>query len=349
LPEGQRIDKASRDSATMRDVAALAGVSFKTVSRVLNLEPSVRPMTEAAVTRAVAALGYRRNSAARSLRSGAHMASIGLVIADLANPLYGIMAKAVESVADREGSVVIIASTSERPQRERAIALNMLNRPVDGLILAPAGQDHRYLQLPRRLGTPVVFLDRPGGGVEADSVVLDNAGGSQEAVEHLIAQGHRRIGYIGDGRTLPSLRNRLDGYRLALAAAEIPYDPALVVLSSSRVELAEAAAAGILRASDPPTAIFADTNRTCIGVLHAVRASGRRIAIAAFDEFELADMLSVPITLVSFDAGELGRTAAELLFARLGGDNSAAREIVLPTRLIVYPGYEPQRVAVATA
>lgn len=336
---GDRQNGQPAGRPTMTDVAAMAGVSLKTVSRVLNLEPSVSEHARTQVAEAVATLRYRRNSAARSLRSGTGVGSIGLVIADFANPFYGVIAKAVESVADRHGFVVIIASTNERPEREREVTLNMLERSVDGLILAPAAHDHRYLELPRRIGTPLVFLDSPGSYVDADAVVLDNRGGAQVAVEDLIAQGHRRIGFVGDAAAKTSFQDRLEGYRRALSAAGLPYDESLVALGPPQVERSEAAAVQMIAAPDGPTAIFADSNRNCIGVLRAVRDAPRPVAVAAFDDFELADMLSVPVSLVSFDAGELGRAAAELVFARLDGDNGPMRQIVVPTRLSHYPGH----------
>lgn len=332
---------------TMTDVAALAGVSLKTVSRVLNLEPAVSDRARTRVAEAVATLRYRRNTAARSLRSGTGLSSVGLVIADLANPVYGIIAKAVEDVADEHGAVVIVASTEERPEREREVTLSLLDSAVDGLIIAPAAQDHRYLELPRRIGTPLVFLDSPGGYVGADAVLTDNIGGAQMAIEHLIAQGHRRIALVGDAAAKASFRDRHEGYRRALAAAALPYDESIVALGPPDPRRAEAATTQMLDAAEPPTAIFADSNRYCIGVLRAVRAADRPVAVAAFDDFELADMLSVPVSLVSFDAAELGRAAATLLFARLEGDSGPVREIVIPTHLKEYSGGQSRSVGAA--
>ena len=318
----------------MRDVAEHAGVSLKTVSRVINLEAGVRPAVQRRVEESVVALGFRRNVAARSLRTGHRIGTIGLVVADLMNPFYSGVARAVEGVADRHNAVIIIGSSVEDPTRERQVVVSLLHRPVDGMIVVPAGGDHCYLESKRRMGAQIVFLDRPAGMIDADAVLLDNVGGARRAVSHLISRGHRRIGFVGDAPGIWTAQERLGGYRSALEAAGIPYVPELVRLGSSAVELAESNAGQLLNLEDPVTAIFAGNNRNCIGVLRAVLASGRAVAVVGFDDFELADLLPIPVTVVSYDPGELGRSAAELLFARLAGDSRPPQRIVIPTHLI---------------
>jgi len=319
---------------TMRDVAEHAGVSLKTVSRVVNMEPGVRPAVQRRVEDSVAALRFRRNLVARSLRTGHHIGSIGLIVADLMNPFYSAVAKAVEEVAGRHNAVVIIGSSGEDALRERELVTNLLHRPVDGMIVVPAGNDHRYLESERRMGARIVFLDRAAGMIDADAVVLDNVGGARRAVNHLIKRGHRRIGFVGDSAAIRTAQERLEGYRGALESAGVSYDSELVRQGSSVVELAESAAGQLLAMNDRVTAIFAANNRNCVGVLRAVRAARRQIAVIGFDDFELADLLPIPVTVVSYDAGEVGRTAAELLFARLAGDSRPPQRIVIPTRLI---------------
>ncbi|HEU6439746.1 MAG TPA: LacI family DNA-binding transcriptional regulator [Terriglobales bacterium] len=320
--------------ATMHDVAAAAHVSLKTVSRVVNRESGVRPETQKRVEDAIASLGFRRNVAARSLRTGHRVVSIGLVVADLVNPFYSSVAKAVEAVAIRHNAVVIIGSSGENATRERELVINLLHRPVDGLIVVPAGGDHLYLEPERRLGAQVVFLDRSGGNIEADAVVLDNLGGAKRAVDHLIRRGHRRVGFVGDSATVRTAVDRLEGYKAALAEAGITYDPELVRLGSSAVEKAETAAGQLLALEDPATAIFAGNNRQCVGVLRAIRAAHRPTAVVGFDDFELADLLPIPVSVIAYDPAELGRAAAELLFSRMAGDARPPQRIVIPTRLI---------------
>ena len=320
--------------ATMHDVAEAANVSLKTVSRVVNRESGVRPEMQKRVEDAIAGLGFRRNVAARSLRTGHRIGSIGLLVADLMNPFYSSVAKAVEGVAIRHNAVIIIGSSGESATRERELVLNLLHRPVDGLILVPAGSDHGYLEPERRLGAQIVFLDRSGGNIEADAVVLDNLGGAKQAVDHLIRRGHRRVGFVGDSATVQTAGERLEGYKAALAEAGITYDPELVRLGSPAVDKAETAARELLSLADPTTAIFAGNNRQCVGVLRAIRASQRPTALVGFDDFELADLLPIPVSVIAYDPAELGRAAAELLFSRMAGDARPPQRIVIPTRLI---------------
>jgi len=319
---------------TMRDVAVVAGVSLKTVSRVVNDEPGVRPEVRERVVNAVASLGFRRNGVARSLRAGQGIGSIGLIVADLMNPFYSAVAKAVEQVANRHNTAVVIGSSGEDAGRERELTMSLVHRPVDGLIVVPVGHDHRYLEPEMRMGMPVVFFDREASQIRADAVVLDNVGGANRAIDHLLRRGHRRIGFVGDLETIRTAAERLEGYRVALAEAGVPYDPELVVMGAHVAEEAEPAAAHLLGLSNPPTAIFAANNRICVGTLRAVRLSGRAVAVIGFDDFELADLLPIPVTVVAYDAGEIGRMAGELLFSRLGGDARPPQKITIPTRLV---------------
>ena len=319
----------------MRDVAAAAGVSLKTVSRVVNAEAGVDARTTARVNAAIASLGYRRNDAAVNLRKGIPLATIGLIIEDLANPFYASLARAVEEVATRHEHAIVMASSAEDPERERKVVFDMLQRGVDGLVMVPAGHDHRYLLPELSRGTRVVFLDRGPGGIEADSIVLENARGTREAVEHLIAHGHRRIAFVGDPIEVETSRERLDGYREALDAAGIDFEPALVRMGPPRESLIQAATRQLLAMPQPPTAIFGQNNRNALAIIRAMRSLTATVAFIGFDDFELADMLPVPVTVVSYDPGELARTAAELLFARLAGDSRPPQRILVPTRLIV--------------
>ena len=246
---------------TMRDVAHLAGVSLKTVSRVINDEAGVATDTAARVTDAIAALGFQRNDLARSLRHGRSSATVGLIIEDVANPFYSAVAQAVETAARERGLMLIIASCEEDPEREREMVTALLRRRVDALLVVPAGREHRWLQ-DAAAGTPVVFVDRPPQDIDADTVLLDDVGGARQAVEHLIAHGHRRIAYVSDAGALWTQSERLAGYKQAHEAAGIPIDEALVRLGTHRADEAEAVVHGPPRAarrtsapppSSPPT------------------------------------------------------------------------------------------------
>jgi LacI family transcriptional regulator len=320
---------------TMSDVAAAAGVSLKTVSRVVNEEPGVRRETAEIVRRTIAQLGFRRNDLARALRHGRRSGLFGLVIEDVSNPFYSAIARGVEEVARTRGMLAIAASSDEDGERERDLVRLFCERQVDGLLIVPAGDDHRYMLPELRSGTRAVFIDRPPGKIDADVVLLDNRGGAQLAVEHLLEHGHRRLGFLGDAAGIFTTAERLRGYRQALARAGLPSDPALIRLGAHDAAAAERAVSELLSLFEPPTALFAGNNRITVGVLRFLRRSGSRLALVGFDDLELGEMLAMPVSVVAYDAADLGRTAAELVSGRLAGDDSPPQRVVLPTALIV--------------
>jgi LacI family transcriptional regulator len=302
----------------MRDVAGTAGVSVKTVSRVVNGERGVRADTAARVDAAIGRLGFTRNDLASSLRRG-RAGALGLVIEDVANPFYSAIARAVEDAAQARGHLLITGSCEEDSSRERQLALRLLRRLVDALLIVPAGTEHRYLLPDLAAGVPIVFLDRPPGDIEADTVLLDNLGGTRAGVEHLLGLGHERIAFVGDAPHLYTAAERLAGYRAALAdAGRSPRDE-LLRTGSHDAPHAERAVRELLELPPDrrPTALFSSNNRNTVGALRALRAAPHPIAIVGFDDFELADMLPTPVTVVRHAPEEMGRIAAELAYARL--------------------------------
>jgi LacI family transcriptional regulator len=319
---------------TMRDVALRAGVSLKTVSRVINEEPGVAAATAERVTGAIAELGFQRNDLARSLRQGRTSSTLGLVIEDVANPFYSAIAQAVESAAGARGFMLITASCEEDPDRERELVQALLRRRVDALLLVPASREHAYLARETADGTPVVFLDRPPAGLDADCVLLDNLGGARAATEHLLARGHERIAVVMDPDTVYTAAERLAGHRQALDAAGVPVRDELVRPGTRDVAGAERVV-GELLALPPdrrPTAIFAGNNRLSVGALRALRTAEREVALVGFDDFELADLLG--ITVVRHDSAQMGAHAAALAFERLDGGARTPRRVVVPTELV---------------
>lgn len=240
---------------TMKDVAARAGVGLKTVSRVVNSEPGVTPDTERRVQEAIEALGFRRNDSARVLRKG-RTASIGLVLEDLADPFYGPLSRAVEEVARSHGALLINGSSAEDPEREQELVLALCARRVDGLIVIPAGDDHRYLEPEMKAGIATVFVDRPAGRVDADMVLSDSFGGARAGVAHLVAHGHRRIGFIGDQPRIHTATERLRGYHTALADAGIEVQDSWVSLGPTDPARVREAVEAMLTGPDPVTALF---------------------------------------------------------------------------------------------
>jgi LacI family transcriptional regulator len=327
----------TRRRPTMRDVARRAGVSLKTVSRVVNSEPGVSPALTARVGAAISDLGFRPNAGASALRrAGGRTATVGLLLQDVANPFSSALQRAVEDVAVPRGVLVISASVDGDTDRERELAQLLCARRVDGLVLAPSAPDLAYLESERRAGTAIVCVDRPAGNLPVDSVVTTNADGAADGVRHLIAGGHRCIAYLGDRREIFTAVERHRGYREALTEAGLPADPALAVHDLSDSDAAEAAALALLARADPPTAMFTAQNLVTIGTVRALRRLGleHRVALVGFDDFLLADLLSPAVTVVAQDPAAIGRRAAALLFARMAGDPAPAGLHVVPTVLV---------------
>jgi LacI family transcriptional regulator len=317
----------------MVDVGRLAGVSLKTVSRVVNGEPGVSVATVGKVLAAAAELRYERNDLAASLRHGDRSNTLGLVIEDVGNPFYSVIAQAVEESARERQSLLITASAREDPVREQELVIALLRRRVDALLIVPAGSDHRYLQEAGLHGR-TVFLDRPPARTQADTVLIDNAAGARQGVQHLLTHGHRRIAFVGDRRDLYTARERVKGYRGALAVAGVKSDPDLVAMDNSTSKAATEAVTRLLALprARRPTAIFGGNNRCTVGTLHALRAGRHSLALVGFDDFELADLLEVSV--VRTDPYGLGQLGAELAFARMDGDTRRVQRLVVPVELV---------------
>ena len=319
---------------TMRDVAARAGVGLGTVSRVVNGGASVLPATAERVRAAIRDLGFQRNEIARALRPGKNAALLALLVGDLTNPFYATIAKAAVEVARGDGYAVLVSPVDEDPEAERKVLRDLLGRRVSGLLIVPDQGNHGFLTGESAVHPPVVFVDRPAQGLRADVVMADNDRGGYLATRHLLDAGHRRIATL----VAPSYYTtgqRLRGYRRALREAGVPVDPRLIVqLRQGTSVEAAAATMALLDLDEPPTAFFAMTGFLTEGVLRVLVSRGERRAVVGFDDFRLADLLPVPVTVVSGDVEELGRQAARMLLDRIAGDTSAARRVVLPVRLI---------------
>jgi len=328
---------AAHPRPTMKDVAALAGVAIKTVSRVMNGDPTVAPELAARIRAAAGKLGYRPNLTASSLRRGdRRTAMIGLLLEDVSNPFSAALLRAVEDEARRRQVQILIGSLDEDPVRERELAIALIDRGVDGLLIVPTGPDHSYLVAERRLGTRVVFVDREPRFLDADAVVSDNWHGAAAAVDHLLSFGHRRIAYLGDNAGITTAAHRFDGYSRALERAGLAADPSIIRHGLRTIEAAAAAATGLFGLPDPPTALFAGENLVTIGAVKALRRAGlaETVALVGFDDFLLADILVPGVTVITQDTAQLGRLATQLLFARLDGDDSPARKHVVPTGML---------------
>ncbi|TME48860.1 MAG: LacI family transcriptional regulator, partial [Chloroflexi bacterium] len=280
---------------------------------------------------------YRHNLWASSLRrTDGKSATIGVILEDIANPFSSTLHRAIENVAVKRGVLVLAGSLEEDEARERELVSAFASRRVDGLVIMPASHDHSYLLNERKAGTPLVFVDRPPAFLDADTVLTDNVGGVRRGIQHLAAQGHRRIAYLGDLQSIMTAALRYQGYREELEAQHLGFDRGLVRLDLRGSEQADRAITELLAQRPAPTAIFAAQNLLTIGACRALRRLGlhHQVALVGFDDILLADLLDPGITVIAQDPAAMGRTAAELLFRRLDGDRSPTVHQVIPTSLI---------------
>jgi LacI family transcriptional regulator len=321
----------------MRDVGERAGVSFKTVSRVVNGEAAVRPEVRERVLAAIEELGYRPDPAASTLRrADGRTRTVAVIVDDLANPFAATVHRAVVDVMGERDTLVLSASTDEDPAREQEAFRAFVDRRIDGLILMPTSVEHGWLADVRGPEIPVVMVDRPANGFDTDVVLSDHRPAAARATTHLTHRGHRRIALLVEGLDVYTARERLDGYTDALSAAGLSVDPALVRSGVRHQRQAQDATVELLDSPDPPTAILGGYNRATVGAVHALGRLGLQhsVALVGFDDVELADLLDPAITVIAQDPIAIGTAAAQQLRRRLDGDERAASPRVVPTRLI---------------
>jgi LacI family transcriptional regulator len=284
-------------------------------------------------------LGYEPNAVARSLKTK-RSNTLGLVISDIGNPFFTAVVRGVEDVAQERGYTLILCNSDEDPAKEAAYLQILAARRVDGLILAPAGVRHDYLVRLAQAHFPLVLLDREVPELPLTSVMLENEIAARDGVRHLIRLGHRRIAMVAGRPLITSTIDRVAGYRHALEEAGIPLDDRLIVSGGSRTEPARLASDAVLDLDPRPTAFFVANNLMTIGAVAAIVGRGlaipRDIALVGFDDFSWADVFRPRLTTVAQPTYELGRTAAELLVARIAGDpESPPERVVLPSRLVI--------------
>jgi LacI family transcriptional regulator len=319
--------------ATVYDVARVAGVSIKTVSRVVNGSEQVAENTRHRVLQAVKELAYVRNSVAHSLRTGSGDA-IGVVIDSIADSFFAKLVSVIEERMLAEGISVLIASTGRSVSRERGQVARLAGQNVRALLIAPIGDDHSYIT-DVTAGMPVVLIDRGWEIPGYDTVLVQDRAGAKAAVEHLIARGHRRIAFIGDTGDLPTIAQRRLGYLDGLAAGRLAVDEELLRTGCGEPEPAAAATAELLALPDPPTAVFSSNPRASLGVVRALHQGLRTdIALVSFGDFALADSLEPAVTIVDQDPTPIAETAVDLLLARMRGEQHDATTIVLPVSVV---------------
>ena len=316
----------------MSDVGALAGVSLKSVSRVVNAEAHVSPELAERVQAAIDELGFRPDGRARGLASQPSARAFGFVQVDAANPFFAAVYRGLEDVARNHGVMVLTGFTDAEPDRERALLEALIEHRVDGLVVAAAEGSDELLGREIEHGTPVVCVDRILTDPACDTLVSDTRDSTRRAITHLHQQGHRRIAFLGGDPNVWTARERLAGYREA--AEHLGFEPH-VITHVGHPDRAEEATRRLLAGRPTPTAIFTAQDRITSGAIVELHASRRHLDIAlfGFDELPFAEQLEPSISVIAQDPYAMGRRAAELLLERTAHPDVPARFEVLPVEL----------------
>ncbi len=314
---------------TMVDVARQAGVALRTVSRVVNEDPTVGDEFAIRVRAAIATLGYQPDERARQLRLGVS-GTLGVVVRGVS---YSPRADRIERTAREAGFMILAASTQDDEQLERRTVLAMCRHRVDGIILEPIGTDHQYLLPELAAGLTLVAIDRPLEGMAVDTVLSDNVGGIRAAYEHLASHGHHRIGYIGNYERIYTGRERASAFR-ACVKEHGGRPEAMVHAVGTEPARIRSALENLLAGRWPATAIVTGSGATSVEVLRQLGSGTSRIAIVGFDDLVLASLLRPGLTVVSQDNVTIGRTAVELLMARRADPSRPVRHVTVPVELI---------------
>lgn len=324
---------------TIRDVARQAGVAPITVSRVINHAAGVNAATRERVQQVIDELNYVPNTLAKSLRSRQSQL-LALMLSDITNPFWTTVARGVEDAASEHGFHVILCNTDEDPAKEATYLNLLLQRRVDGIIIAPATNDPQRLTALKRQQTACVLIDRRVDGFKADMVYGDSGEGARLLMEHLIALGHRAIALINGPATISPACDRAAGYRAALTAQGLPVDDNLILSGDFKQSSGYQLARQLLAREPRPTAIFAANNFIAVGVLQALSEAGVRLpddmSLVCIDDVPHASAVDPFLTVAAQPAYEMGATAARLLMERLAARrNLRPRTVVLPPEVII--------------
>jgi LacI family transcriptional regulator len=319
---------------TMRDVARVAGVSAKTVSRVFNDDPHVTEETRERVRWAMQKLNYVPNMLARSFRTGAD-AAVGLAVPDIGDPFFAEMTSSIEVDLVGRGMAVVVTSLGRGVDSERSALEALLRRQISGLIVACVSADQAYLA-PWQERTPMVFVDRAPRGLSGVYVIEDDLGGARQAVAHLASHGHRRVAFFGVSTPVTTTHRRLKGYRSAVAENGLDDSPDLVCIPAESADEAAAEMVKRLEAPDAPTAVFSSTILCTMSLVLALQRAGRTdVALVGFGDIPMAAALAPAVTVIDQDPAWLGRVAVERLVQRIEDPGAPLRRrTVLPVHLI---------------
>ena len=329
-------------AVSVKDVAALAGVSVGTVSNVMNWPNKVRPATVVRVRAAIAELGFVRNDAARQLRAGSSR-SVGLIVLDVRNPFFTDLARGAEDRAALVGLSVILGNSDENTEREARYLDLFTEQHVLGVLISPYGDVTERLLRLRARGTPAVLVDRIGDDQSFSSVSVDDIAGGRLAVEHLVAQGRRKIAFVGGPLEIRQVTDRRTGAQSAVADHPGVTLELVPVAALSVIEGRRAGATIVARKpEDRPDAIFAANDLVAMGVLQALMLLGTTgiavpgdIAIIGYDDIDFASAAVVPLSSIRQPSALIGQTAIEILIDEAENSSRPASHVVFQPELIV--------------
>ena len=323
---------------TIKDVAEYAETSVATVSHVINDTRYVSSELERKVKEAMEELNYRPNRLARSLKTN-QTRSFGLLISDITNPHFCHLVKGVEDIASEQNYRVVISNTNENAEKQAAYADLLLEEAVDAMIVAPViGADDSIKEINTN-DLSLVLVDRTVNQINANAVLSDNIDGARKATEHLINQGHEKIGIVLGLKGLTTTQERLKGYKEALENHKIPFIEKNIAYGKSRTKRAEKAIKSLLTSPNRPTALFSTSNLMTIGAMNAIKQVGmecpKDISVVGFDDFKWASAFKPALTTVEQNPYKMGCIAARLALEGIEEDGGGSKEVRVETELIV--------------
>jgi DNA-binding LacI/PurR family transcriptional regulator len=337
----------STKPVSIKDIARSAKVSHSTVSRALNNNPRVKSDTVEKIRRIAEEAGYRGSAVARGLATS-RTKTIGVVVTTIADLFAAGVVSGIESVAGDHGYSVVLANSNADPEREMRVVRTLEERRVDAIIVTASRVGALHLPLLSRMNVPIVLLNNQHPSEFAHSVMIENLPASYEAARHLVELGHRRIAYIGDRNGRQSDTERFGGYRQALDAGQLPFQPELVVYGSGTPESGMEAMASLLAFANPPTAVFCYDDMTALGAMRQVRSAGLSvpgdISVIGFDDLAISRFVEPPLTTIRQPMSEMGELAMRAVLDLLAGSGST-HEIKVRGELIIRASTGPVKPA----
>jgi len=339
---------------TIRDVAAACGVALSTVSNALAGKDIVRPETRALIEVTAARLGYRVSAVARALRTR-RTSSVGVLLADIANPTFPEIVRGIEDVLIEHQCKLFLCNTDGSVERQAYYLRGLLDRQVDGLILVSQHTESPVIVPLLASAPPYVLIHRRHRGRKLDYVGTDNTAAITSALAHLHGLGHRRIAFIRGPRESTAVQARFEAYRAFIKRHKLDDDPDLVVQGDYTQETGQRCGDLLLRMARPPTAILAANDMSALGIMDAAAERNvpipQRLSVVGFDDIFVSALPRIALTTVRQPKREIGAAAAELLLARISAAKSSARprEIIFPAELVVRgttgPAFERESIA----